>query len=73
MAMDYFTKQIKAKPLSIIMMAQCRKFVWQNIITHYGVPSSIITDNRMQFANRKFHELFFSLKIKHHITLVEHL
>ena len=66
---DYFTKWIEAEPLLLIMAAQYRKFVWQNIITHFGIPSSIVTDNGTQFANRKFQEMLFGLKIKQNFTL----
>ena len=71
-AIDYFTKCIEAKPLSPIMAAQARKFVWWNIFTRFGIPESLIMDNEMQFANRKFWDFLSSYTVRHHFTSVEH-
>ena len=62
-AIDYFTKQIEAKPLFSIMAAQARKFVWRNIFTRFGIPESLITDNGTQFADRKFRDFLSSYKV----------
>ena len=53
-AIDYFTKWIKAEPLSSIINAQAWKFVWWNIFTRFGILESLITDNGTQFIDRKF-------------------
>ena len=71
-AIDYFTKWIEAEPLSSIAVARARKFVWQNIFTRFGILESVITDNGMQFADRKFRDFLSNYKVKHHFKLVEH-
>jgi hypothetical protein len=48
-AVEYFTKWIEAKPLVNIAAARLKRFFWQNIICHFGVPKEIIVDNAKQF------------------------
>ena len=50
---DKFTKWIKAQPISAIKSKQAMLF-FLNIIHHFGVPNSIITDNGTQFTGNKF-------------------
>ena len=50
---DKFTKWIKARPISTIKFEQAVLF-FLDIIHHFGVPNSIITDNGTQFTGRKF-------------------
>ncbi|XP_019414570.1 PREDICTED: uncharacterized protein LOC109326333 [Lupinus angustifolius] len=71
-AVDYFTKWIEAEALATITSANIQKFTWRNIITRFGIPSAIVTDNGTQFANRKFQALLLGLHIKQHFTSVEH-
>ncbi|XP_057730164.1 uncharacterized protein LOC130945468 [Arachis stenosperma] len=72
MGVDYFTKWIKAEPLAIITAQRSQRFLYKNIITRYGVPHSIITDNGTQFTNSTFRNLVASMKIKYQFTSVEH-
>ncbi|XP_057754878.1 uncharacterized protein LOC130974141 [Arachis stenosperma] len=48
-AIDYYTKWIKAEPLASITATQCRKFLWRQIITRFGIPEIVISDNGTQF------------------------
>ena len=43
---DYFTKWIEAEPLANIRDVDVKRFIWKNIVTWFGVPtsSSQITD-----------------------------
>ena len=50
---DKFTKWIKAQPISAIKSEQAVLF-FLDIIHHFGVPNSIITDNSTQFTEKKF-------------------
>jgi hypothetical protein len=52
-AMDKFTKWIEAKPIKKLDGSSTIKF-FNNIITRYGVPHSIITDNGTNFAKGVF-------------------
>jgi transposase InsO family protein len=46
---EYFTKWIEAKPLVNIAATRLKRFFWQNIICHFGVPKEITVDNAKQF------------------------
>ncbi|XP_016195742.1 uncharacterized protein K02A2.6-like [Arachis ipaensis] len=69
---DYFTKWIEAEPLATIAAQRSRRFLYKSIITRFGVPHSIITDNGTQFTDTTFRNLVASMKIKYQFTLVEH-
>jgi hypothetical protein len=51
---EYFTKWIKVKPLTNVSSATIRKFFWQNIVCHYGVPRHITVDNTKYFDSVMF-------------------
>ncbi|XP_025678147.1 uncharacterized protein [Arachis hypogaea] len=72
-AIDYYTKWIKAEPLASITATQCRKFLWRQIITRFGIPEIVISDNGTQFADKKFREFLKGLRISHRFSSVEHL
>nr|GEW48576.1 reverse transcriptase domain-containing protein [Tanacetum cinerariifolium] len=44
-AIDYFTKWIKAKPVATITGNQIKKIMWDNIVCRFGLPGAIISDN----------------------------
>ena len=44
-AVNYFTKWAKAEALANIRDIDVKKFVWKNIVTRFGVPDSLISDN----------------------------
>jgi hypothetical protein len=52
-AIDKFSKWIEVRPLTSIRSKQVVVF-FTNIIHHFGVPNSIITDNSTQFTGKKF-------------------
>ena len=62
--MDYFTRWIEAEPLATITESQVERFVWRNLITRFGLPQSIVTDNGPQFAGRRFQEFCAEHKIQ---------
>jgi hypothetical protein len=51
-ATDYFTKWIEAEPLAKITEKNVERFVWQNIITRFGIPYAIVSDNGTQFQDK---------------------
>jgi hypothetical protein len=53
-ATDYFTKWIEAEALVKITQEDMRKFVWKSIITRFGIPRALISDNGSQFIGGKF-------------------
>ena len=40
-----------------------KKFVWKNIITRFGVPDTLISDNGLQFDSRAFRDFYCDLGI----------
>src|ERR1044072_4775588 len=71
-AIDYFTKWIEAEALASITSARIQKFFYRNIISRFGIPHSVVTDNGTQFTDRKFRALLEGLRIKQHFSSVEH-
>ncbi|GJZ60609.1 reverse transcriptase domain-containing protein [Tanacetum coccineum] len=53
-AIEYFTKWIKAKPVATITGNQVKKFVWDNIVCRFGLPGEIVSDNGKQFRDNPF-------------------
>ena len=60
---DYFTKWVKAEPLANIRDVIAKRFVWKNIITRFGVPNMLISDNGLQFDNKMFRKYCAELRI----------
>ena len=56
MAVDYFTKWVEAEALSSNTPAKIKEFIYKNIICHYGVPHTIISNNSKQFDYYEFKE-----------------
>ena len=63
-AVDYFTKWAEVEALANIRDIDVKKFVWKNIITRFGVPDSLISDNGLQFDSRGFREFYSNLDIR---------
>ena len=51
---DYFTKWVEAKPLDNIRDVDAKRFIWKNIVTRFGVPHVLISDNGLQFDSKMF-------------------
>ncbi|GJW89525.1 reverse transcriptase domain-containing protein [Tanacetum coccineum] len=71
-AMDYFTKWIKAKPVATITGNQIKKFVWDNIVCKFGLPGEIISDNGKQFRDNPFKDWCEKLNIRQRFASVKH-
>ena len=63
-AVDYFTKWTEAEALANIRDVDVMKFVWRNIVTRFGLPKSLISDNGLQFYNKTFCEFCSNLGIR---------
>jgi hypothetical protein len=57
-AVEYFTKWIEAKPLVNITAIGLKRFFWQNIICHIGVPRMVTVDNAKQFDCHIFKDFY---------------
>ena len=51
---DYFNKWVEAEPLANIRDADAKKLIWRNIVTRFGVPRTLISDNGLLFDNKAF-------------------
>ncbi|GKC58832.1 reverse transcriptase domain-containing protein [Tanacetum coccineum] len=69
--MDYFTKWIEAKAMATITDSQVKKFVWDNIVCHFGLPREIVSDNGKQFSDNPFKDWCEKLNITHRFCLSE--
>lgn len=70
-AIDYFTKLIKAEALVVISAQKIQKFIW-HLICRFGIPQRIITDNGRQFVERRLKDFLKEFGIKHVTSSVEH-
>ena len=71
-AIDYFTKWIEAEPLASITDKQVQKFIWRNIITRFGVPRSLVSDNGRQFYSNSTIEYCNRFGIHTNFSAVSH-
>ena len=71
-AIEYFTRCIKAKPLTKITSEPLKKFFWQNVIYRFRVPRTLIVDNGKQFDSDNFKEFCKSIGTKVAFTSVYH-
>ena len=60
---DYFTKWVEAEPLTNIRDVDAKRFVWKNIVTRFGVPHVLISDNGLQFDSKTFRSYCDELEI----------
>ena len=63
-AVNYFTKWAEAEALANIRDTDVKKFVWKNIVTRFGVPNSLVTDNGLQFDSKAFRTFCSELGIR---------
>jgi hypothetical protein len=71
-AVEYFSKWIKAKPLATITLATVQKFFWQNIVCRFGVPKAIMVDNGTQFDAEMFKAFCDQIGTKIHFASIRH-
>ena len=60
---EYFTKWVEAEPLANIKDVYAKKFVWKNIVTRFGVPCTLISDNGLKFDSKSFRRYCCNLGI----------
>jgi transposase InsO family protein len=65
-AIDYFTKWVEATSYHTVTAAATEKFIRNNIITRYGVPYEIITDNGKNFVAKRLEDYLQQFRIQHH-------
>jgi transposase InsO family protein len=71
-AVEYFSKWIKVKPLATITSAMVQKFFWHNIVCRFSVPKAITIDNGTQFDAETFKTFCDQIGAKIHFASVRH-
>ena len=61
---DYFTKWVEAEPLANIRDVDVKRFIWKNIVTWFGTPHTLISNNGLQFDSKAFRQYCSDLGIK---------
>ena len=61
---DYFTKWVEVDPLANIRDVDIKMFIWKNIVTRFGVPNVLISDNGLQFDSKAFMKYCSDLGVK---------
>ena len=64
-ATEYFTKWVEAIPLCKTTGAALANFIRKHIITRFGIPHKIISDNGTPFVNKDVREVLEHYRIKH--------
>ena len=65
MATEYFTKWVEAIPLRKETGAAIANFIREHIITHFGIPYKLISDNGTPFINKDVREVPEHYQVKH--------
>ena len=60
---DYFTKWVEAEPLANIRDVDVKKFLWENIVTCFGIPHTLILDNGLQVDSKSFRKYCYEIGI----------
>ena len=64
-AIDYATRWVVARPANSRSGEVALKFLFEEIISRFGVPQSIITDRALCFTKGVFHQYLSEVRIKH--------
>jgi hypothetical protein len=68
-ATDYFTKWVEAEPLTHITDVDSKKFIWKNIITRFGIPRVLVSDNGTQFDSGLLKAFCEQYGIRNHFSM----
>jgi hypothetical protein len=68
-ATDYFTKWIEVEPLSHIWDVDAKRFLWRSVVTRFGIPWAVISDNGTQFDGKVFKGFCSDLGIRNFFPL----
>ena len=69
---DYFTKWVEAELLASITQQNVKNFMWKNIVSKFGVPKVLVSDNGRQFDNTLFRDFCAHFRIQNHYSSPAH-
>ena len=72
LAVDYVSKPVEASACPINDASMVVGFIQRNILSRYGAPRTIISDEGSHFANKIFEKLMSRYGIKHVMVLAYH-
>ena len=72
-AVDYVSKWVKVVPTRMNDSQVVIKFLRENIISRFGAPCAITSDNGSHFYNRAFETLMQKYSISHKLSTAYHL
>lgn len=61
---NYFNKWVEAEAHAIIKDKDVTKFLWKNVVCHFGIPQVIISDNGPQCDRVEYRKFCTKLGIK---------
>ena len=64
-AVEYVTKWVETKPLDTCSSEIAAKFIYENIITRFGCPLTLISDQGKHFINKTIKTLTDQFHIDH--------
>ena len=71
-AVEYVTKWAKAEPVDTCSTEITAKFIYKNIITRFGWPITLISDQGSHFINKTIKALTDQFKIDHRRSTTYH-
>ena len=71
-AVDYFTKWTETEPLATITEKKGEGVVMKNILSRFGIPRALVSENGRQFDTPVFRQFCFSYGISNHYSSPKH-
>ena len=72
LAVDYVSKWVEATACPINDATTVIRFIQRNILSRFGAPRTVISDEGSHFANKVFEKLMSRYGIKHMMGLAYH-
>ena len=69
---EYVTKWVEVEPVDTCSSEIAAKFIYENIITRFGCPLTLISDQGTHFINRTIKTLTDQFQIDHHQSTAYH-
>ena len=69
---EYVTKWAEAEPVDTCSSEIVAKFIYENIITRFGCPLTLISDQGSHFINKTIKALTYQFKIDHRHSTYYH-
>lgn len=69
---DYFSRWVELFPLRKAMAESVTKILIQDVLTHWGVPDYLLSDQGPQFVANIFEQTCKELNLKHKMTTAYH-